>query len=248
MSVACATAFRVRGRAAADCVRIVLDFGARSEGVRRSNLGFILAIGYLAVFGVAECLTLYDLVFHTAQSEFSGLWIIVVGLPWSLMLSPVWSAVGYVDWYQPVRRHAAGLWSAGVGAGAAWRGSECGDCVLDRESAWKGRRTEGRVMGPHSGCVLSPVSESRLGAPGESITKTGNSSQIFTTKSTGGGGRGWPALLSSRGEGRENRTPRGGGIFHLQVQRTWKLQTSIARPSHCAPGRGNNLQRRTPCS
>ena len=65
-------------------------------------------------------------------------------------------------------------------------------------------------MGPHSGCVLSPVSESRLGAPGESITKTGNSSQIFTTKSTGGGGRGWPALLSSRGEERENRTPRGG--------------------------------------
>jgi hypothetical protein len=70
-----------------------------SKEVRRSNLGFMLAIGYLAVFVVAECLTLYDLVFHTAQSEFSGLWIIVVGLPWSLMLSPVWSAVGYVNWY-----------------------------------------------------------------------------------------------------------------------------------------------------
>ena len=76
----------------------MLGFGARSEGVRRTHLGSVLAIGYLAVFGVAECLMLYDLVFHTAQSEFSGLWIIVVGLPWSLMLTPVWSAVGYVDW------------------------------------------------------------------------------------------------------------------------------------------------------
>lgn len=77
----------------------MLWFWAMAQGVRRSNLGLMLAMGYLAVFAVAECLTLYDLVFHTAQSEFSGFWIIVVGLPWSLMLSPVWSAVGYVNWY-----------------------------------------------------------------------------------------------------------------------------------------------------
>jgi len=70
-----------------------------AEGVRRSNLGFMLAIAYLAVFAVAECLMLYDLAFHTAQSEFSGLGIIVVGLPWSLLLTPVASAVGYVGWY-----------------------------------------------------------------------------------------------------------------------------------------------------
>jgi hypothetical protein len=67
--------------------------------IRRSKLGSLLAIVYLAAFLVAECLTLYDLVFHTAQSEFSGLWIIVVALPWSLMLSPLWNAVGYVEWY-----------------------------------------------------------------------------------------------------------------------------------------------------
>ncbi len=67
--------------------------------VRRSNLGPILAIGYLALFLVAECLTLNGLVFHTAQSEFSGLWIILVALPWSLMLTQVGSAVGYVNWY-----------------------------------------------------------------------------------------------------------------------------------------------------
>jgi hypothetical protein len=43
--------------------------------------GISLAIGYLAMFLVAECLTLYGRVFHTAQSEFSGLWLILVGVP-----------------------------------------------------------------------------------------------------------------------------------------------------------------------
>ena len=70
-----------------------------AERVRRSTLGYRLAGGYLAVFLTAECFTLFSLVFHTAHSEFSGMGIILLGLPWSLMLTPVWSAVGYVDWY-----------------------------------------------------------------------------------------------------------------------------------------------------
>ena len=70
-----------------------------AERVRRSTLGYRLAGGYLAVFLAAECFTLFSLVFHTAHSEFSGMGIILVALPWSLMLTPVWSAVGYVDWY-----------------------------------------------------------------------------------------------------------------------------------------------------
>jgi len=51
------------------------------------------------VFLAAECFTLFSLVFHTVHSEFSGLGIILVALPWSLMLTPVGSTVGYVDWY-----------------------------------------------------------------------------------------------------------------------------------------------------
>jgi hypothetical protein len=111
-----------------------------AEGVRRAHLGSVLAMGYLAVFVVAECLMLYDLVFHTAQSEFSCLWIIVVGLPWSLMLSPVWSAVGYVDWTNRFAGNATRLWSAGVGDRAARRALECGACVLDREGDRAGCR------------------------------------------------------------------------------------------------------------
>ena len=68
------------------------------EGVRRSNLGFILAIGYLAVFVVAECFTLYDLVFYTAQSEFRPLDHRRGPALEPDSLSPVWNAVGYVDW------------------------------------------------------------------------------------------------------------------------------------------------------
>ncbi len=70
-----------------------------AQRIPRSKLGSILAIGYLAVFLVAECLTLSSLVFHTAHSEFSGVGLILVALPWSMMLSPVWNAVGYIDWY-----------------------------------------------------------------------------------------------------------------------------------------------------
>ena len=69
------------------------------NGMRRSRLGTLLALGYLAVFGAAECLTLATLVFQTAHSEFAGLWIIVIALPWSMMLSPLWNATGYIDWY-----------------------------------------------------------------------------------------------------------------------------------------------------
>ena len=70
-----------------------------AQWFRRSRLGSVLAIGYLAVFLAAECLMLYELVFHTAHSELSALGIIFVALPWSMLLSPVWNAVGYVDWY-----------------------------------------------------------------------------------------------------------------------------------------------------
>jgi len=73
--------------------------GAMAERVRRSTLGYRLAGGYLAVFLAAECFTLFSLVFHTTHSEFSGLGIILIALPWSLMLTPIWSALGYVDWY-----------------------------------------------------------------------------------------------------------------------------------------------------
>ena len=69
------------------------------NGMRRSRLGTLLALGYLAVFGAAECLTLATLVFQTAHSAFAGLWIIVIALPWSMMLTPLWNALGYIDWY-----------------------------------------------------------------------------------------------------------------------------------------------------
>lgn len=70
-----------------------------AQQMRRSRLGYLLALGYLGVFVAAECLMLFTLLFHTAHSEFSGLGIILVALPWSLLLTPVGNAVGYIDWY-----------------------------------------------------------------------------------------------------------------------------------------------------
>jgi hypothetical protein len=70
-----------------------------AAGRRLSRVGLVLAIGYLAVFATVECLTLWTLMLHAAHSEFVGVGLILVALPWSMMFSPLWNAIGYIDWY-----------------------------------------------------------------------------------------------------------------------------------------------------
>jgi hypothetical protein len=67
--------------------------------ILRSRLGSILLLGYIAIFLLALGILFNGLVFHSANSELSGVLAIFVTLPWSLMLAPVWSKLGYVDWY-----------------------------------------------------------------------------------------------------------------------------------------------------
>src|SRR5579859_6492332 len=66
---------------------------------RRSRLGFTLALAYLAIFVLAQLYTIRALVQNPANSEMSGIFGVLVTLPWSLILTPVWNALGYVDWY-----------------------------------------------------------------------------------------------------------------------------------------------------
>ncbi len=42
---------------------------------------------------------LYLLIFHTANSEFSGLLPILETLPWSIMVTPILDSLGYIGWY-----------------------------------------------------------------------------------------------------------------------------------------------------
>ena len=66
---------------------------------RRSRLGTIFAIAYLAVFLLAQCFTVAAMKLNPANSEMSGIFGVLVTLPWSLMLVPIWNALGYIEWY-----------------------------------------------------------------------------------------------------------------------------------------------------
>ena len=57
----------------------------------KSKLGIIFGLTYLSIFILSSVYALYLLVFHTANSEFSGLFAILVTLPWSVAFPlPVW--------------------------------------------------------------------------------------------------------------------------------------------------------------
>lgn len=65
----------------------------------QSRLGSICSAAYLAVFLLAEFIVFGSLIFDTRRSELSGLFAIVVTLPWSVMLRPLWDAAGFIKWY-----------------------------------------------------------------------------------------------------------------------------------------------------
>ena len=65
-----------------------------------SKLGLILSSSYLGLFLLSGIYALYLLVFHTAESEFSGLLAILITSPWSLMWSSLMNSWGYISWYE----------------------------------------------------------------------------------------------------------------------------------------------------
>jgi ABC-type glycerol-3-phosphate transport system permease component len=68
-------------------------------GSARSRWGRILAGAYLSCFALAEAYALAQLTFNTRHSEFSGIFAILVTLPWSMMTIPIARSVGYIAWY-----------------------------------------------------------------------------------------------------------------------------------------------------
>jgi len=64
-----------------------------------SKLGLIFSLSYLGIFLLSGFYAIYLLVFHTANSEFSGLLGIVVTFPWSLIFLPIINSLGFVAWY-----------------------------------------------------------------------------------------------------------------------------------------------------
>jgi hypothetical protein len=66
---------------------------------RHSRLGSIFVGVYLFIFLLTEGCLFYAVQLHTDRSEFSGLFALMVTLPWSLILLPMWQALGYIDWY-----------------------------------------------------------------------------------------------------------------------------------------------------
>ena len=64
-----------------------------------SRLGAIFVVVYLAVFCFTELIAFYSLIFNTAHSELSGVLAILVTLPWSMALVPLWEWVGFIKWY-----------------------------------------------------------------------------------------------------------------------------------------------------
>jgi hypothetical protein len=64
-----------------------------------SKSGLILGLSYLGIFLLSAIYMLYLLVFHTAHSEFSGLFSIFLTLPWSILVTPIMDSLGYINWY-----------------------------------------------------------------------------------------------------------------------------------------------------
>ena len=67
---------------------------------RNLNLGLILAIPYLVAFSLSEVYVFYSLVFHAADSAFSGLFSIILTIPWSMLIIPILDLFGYIAWYE----------------------------------------------------------------------------------------------------------------------------------------------------
>jgi len=65
-----------------------------------SKKGLLLSGIYLGVFFLTGIFALCVLVFNTKNSEFSGIFSILVTLPWSFLFLPVEKALGYVSWYE----------------------------------------------------------------------------------------------------------------------------------------------------
>jgi hypothetical protein len=64
-----------------------------------SKSGLILSLSYLGIFLLSGIYMLYLLIFHTANSEFSGLFSIFLTLPWSILVTPIMDLLGYINWY-----------------------------------------------------------------------------------------------------------------------------------------------------
>jgi hypothetical protein len=106
---------------------------------RRSRLGTLLALAYLVVFLLAQCFTVAALKSNPANSEMSGIVAVLVTLPWSLILVPVWNALGYVEWYNKFA-NSPGLYGL-LGTMALLPGAIVNAAI----AYWIGRAIEGRV-------------------------------------------------------------------------------------------------------
>jgi hypothetical protein len=67
--------------------------------MKPSKPGLVLALSYLAIFALAEAFAFHRLVFHTATSEFSGLFALLATMPWSMIRVPLADSLGYIAWY-----------------------------------------------------------------------------------------------------------------------------------------------------
>lgn len=67
--------------------------------MKKNIVALILSLSYLGIFALSGIYMLYLLIFHTANSEFSGLLSILVTLPWSIIMTPVLNSLGYITWY-----------------------------------------------------------------------------------------------------------------------------------------------------
>lgn len=65
-----------------------------------SKLGLILSGIYLALFALSGAYALYLLMFHTEHSEFSGMFSILITLPWSIPWGAFMNSLGYIGWYE----------------------------------------------------------------------------------------------------------------------------------------------------
>jgi hypothetical protein len=65
----------------------------------RDRTAACFAASYLFLFFLSGAYAVWRLVRHTAASEFSGLPALVLTLPWSVVLSPVFHKLGYDAWY-----------------------------------------------------------------------------------------------------------------------------------------------------
>lgn len=65
--------------------------------LRKKGLGFFFAAAYLLIVTVAFLFVLFMMMFNPSKSEFSGLYLIITTLPWSLFLTQLLDRVGMQD-------------------------------------------------------------------------------------------------------------------------------------------------------